>query len=354
MPIARTNRAPRTLEFALFLVGLVWMLAAQSAARSAALGIATTANLPAFEPVLQQAFFVVLLMLGFTALGWTALRRGGIRATNALPTRATAAKEWGSGIAVGWGMLLVAVLPMMIAGVLRPQFLWAPRYWGLTLLALAAVALGTLAVEVAFRGFLYRRLMEAFGEVGGTIFAAAFYALLACFSLQATLLSWIVMFALGLIYSLCYLRTRALWLGWGLHFGWAASMGVLFGLPVMGSGAYSAIVVTDVSGPGWLSGYTFGPEASVVTLLVCLAVVPLVYKLSRDWAWEYTAAPVVPGGYPMEAQPPAAHVAMQNSVAPPPPPPLVQILGTTSTNPSTMPVIDEHLRGNVADREMDS
>ena len=41
----------------------------------------------------------------------------------------------------------------------------------------------------------------------------------------------------------------ALWLGWGLHFAWIASLGILFGFPVNGLDNISTVVQTRAIGP---------------------------------------------------------------------------------------------------------
>ena len=38
----------------------------------------------------------------------------------------------------------------------------------------------------------------------------------------------------GVLLSIAWLRTHGLWLPWGIHFAWNASIGLLFGLPVRG------------------------------------------------------------------------------------------------------------------------
>jgi hypothetical protein len=108
-----------------------------------------------------------------------------------------------------------------------------------------------------------------------------------------------------------------------------------------GFATYSTLVYTSVTGRDWLTGGGYGPEAAPLTLLVLLAAMVVLYRISRDYAWNYTHAPIVPAGYAVVIAPPAAHTAMEAAAAPAP---LVQILSTTSASPSTMPVIEEHLR----------
>ncbi len=317
--------APRSLEFALFAIGLLWLSAARSGAESAAEGIARVIHADALRPLLDQVFLLILLITGFTALQWVSTRKGSVREANALPTRATAAREWQKGVAFGWALLLLVILPMVVVGDLHPQFWLALRAWGVALLALLTLLLGALATEMAFRGFLFRRLIGATGPVLATVLLSLVYAFVATSPLNNTSFSFFVAFAGGVLFSLAYLRTHALWLGWGLHFGWLASMGVLFGLPLAGSSDFASVVATDSSGHAWLTGGAYGPEGAVFTGLVLLAGAIALYPLTREYAWNYTHPPIVPGGYPMDVAPPAAHTAMEAASAPQ----LVQILGAT-------------------------
>jgi hypothetical protein len=148
---------------------------------------------------------------------------------------------------------------------------------------------------------------------------------------------------MGVLFSSAYLRTHALWVGWGMHFAWNAATGVLIGLPVASDTTYGSLVTTNVTGPAWFSGGVYGPEGAAVTLFVLLAALAVLYRMTRGYAWEYTHPPIVAMGYPMTVAPPAAHTAMEESAAAQPGP-LVQILSTTSMSSSTLPVIDEHLR----------
>ncbi len=332
---------PRTFQFALFLSGALWIIAAGGLAAHAAQGIADRLNLAVLDETLQQAFFVFLLLWGFATLRWIATRTGDVRSTNALPKRPTTLEEWQRGAALGWAMLLAAILPMMLSGALHPEFALAPHNWGLALLSLATIALSTLALELAFRGFLFARLIDATSPVIATIFLSLLYATISTYRPNATPLSFLVTFFLGVVFSIAYLQTHALWLGWGLHFAWNAATAILFGLPLAGYATYNSLVSTSVTGPDWLTGGLYGPEGAAPTILILLAAMLVLFRITRNYAWEYTHPPIVSAGHPMDIAPPAAHTAMESAAAPAP---LVQILSTTPTASSTLPVIDEHLR----------
>ena len=326
---------PRSLHLALFAIGLLWLLAARVGAESAAQGIARVLHADVLRSFLNQRFLLVLLPTGFTALNWVAMRNGSIRETNALQLRPTAFAEWQKGLALGWALVLAAILPMVLAGDLHPQFWLAARAWGLALLALATLLLGSLATEIAFRGFLFRRLIAATGPVTATLLLSVVYALTSISMLNTTSFSFLVSLFTGLLLSMAYLRTHALWIGWGVRFGWLAAMGVFFGLPLAGSVDSASVVATESAGRIWLTGGAYGPEGAALTALVLLVGMFALYEVTRDYAWQYTHAPIIPAGYPMDVPPPAAHTAMEAAT----PAHLVQILGSTPTSFSASPAL---------------
>ena len=328
-------KIPRSLHLALFAIGLLWLLASRVGAESAAQGIARLLRADVLRPLLNQLFLLVLLPTGFTALNWVAMRKGSIRETNALTFRGSASREWQKGLALGWALVLLALLPMVLAGDLHPEFWSTPRAWGLAVLALATLFVGSLVTEIAFRGFLFRRLIAAIGPAAAALLLSVIFALSSTSMLNTTPFSFVVSLLAGLLFALAYLRTHALWLGWGLRFGWLAAMGLFFGLPLAGSVDAASVVATESSGRVWLTGGAYGPEGALLTAFVMVAGMFALYRLTRDYAWQYTHAPIVAGGYPMDIPPPAAHAAMEAAS----PPPLVQILGATPTSFSAMPAI---------------
>ena len=59
---------------------------------------------------------------------------------------------------------------------------------------------------------------------------------------------------IGVLLSIAYLRTRALWLPWGIHFGWNLTLGLLFGLPLSGFRNYNLLRYTQAYGPDVADG----------------------------------------------------------------------------------------------------
>jgi membrane protease YdiL (CAAX protease family) len=322
----------------LFLGGGLWVIAARGLALRAANGLTIRFSLSIFNDLIQQAFLLFLLLWGFATLSWMGTRppvrdgngrHYGLLAGNALPSRATTGEEWMRGVAIGWGMVLAALLPMVLVGSLHPQFDFSWENLGLTVVSLLTLALLALTVEITFRGFLFVELIAATSSGFATFFLSFLYATLASLRPDATLFSVLNAFLFGILLCTCYLRTRALWIGWGIHFGWNAVLAVLFGIPLSGDASYSNIVFTSASGPQWLTGGPYGPDAAMLTSVVLLVSIVVILRATRQYAWEYTYTPPAPGGYPMEATPPVGH---DPSLAP-----LVQILSSSPSSPVANP-----------------
>jgi uncharacterized protein len=330
-----SRRSERTLQLALFVTSAAWFLAADTVAAHAARGLSERFGLDAARPLLTWAFLLFLLAVGFSLLQALARRRSSLREVLGLPKRPTARREWELGAALGWGLLVLAVLPMAAAGTLHVQFWTQPRAFGLLLLNLVTLAVAALAEEVAFRGYSYGRLIEAIGPVAATTVMSLLFGVGHVLNPGATWASTLVTILAGVLLSVAWLRTRGLWLGWGLHFAWNASMGILFGLPISGINDFASIVQTRAFGRLWLTGGNYGPEGAGITVIVLLIGIVVLVRVTRDYAWHYTYVPIVAAGYPMEAPPPAAHVAMQQQeqmaqqTRPAAPVTLVQILPST-------------------------
>ena len=335
------RRSELTLQLALFLTSAAWFLAADTVAAHAARGLSERFGLDAARPLLTWAFLLFLLAVGFSILQAIAKRGSSLREVLGLPKRPTAGREWILGTALGWGLVVLAVLPMAVAGTLHVQFWTQPRAFGLLLLNLVTLAVAALAEEVAFRGYSYRRLIEATGPIAATILMSLLFGLGHALNPGATWASTLVTILAGVLLSVAWLRTHGLWLGWGLHFAWNASMGILFGLPVSGITDFASIVQTRAFGRLWLTGGDYGPEGAGFTVIVLLIGIAVLVRVTRDYAWHYTYVPIVAAGYPMEPPPPAAHVAMEQmaeQTRPAAPVTLVQILPST---PQTRSVGDE-------------
>src|SRR5215469_226525 len=308
---------------------MAWYVASQSLAARSARGLTNRFNADGLRPLVASLFLLFLLAVGFSLLAAIARRPVSLRDLFGLPRRSTATREWLLGAAIGWGAAVLAVLPLALTGSLSIGFWTEPRAFGLMFINLAAVAAGTFAEEVVFRGYPFRCLIEATGPTRATVVLAALYSLAHTLTGNGSPAAFLLTFLAGVMLALGWLRTHGLWLPWGIHFAWNASLGILFGLPVTGSVDGSTVIQTTAHGRAWFTGGLFGPEAGLFTAVALTVAIILLIRATRDYAWDYTHPLIIPGGYPMDVPPPAAHAAMEQEAGRTQESPLVQILPAT-------------------------
>jgi len=336
-PLAGPRQRPRSLQFGLFLAALAWYNCARLLAASAASGLALRFDLGDEQPLMKALCMLFLVVCGVALLRVVEHRRAPLGLVLGLPQRATVRSEWALGAAIGWGLAVATILPMALGRALDVQFWTDPRAFLLLGLSLSALAVGTLAHALAVFGYGFQRLIEATGPVRATLVLIALVAVHAGLTPtpdgtpDGTRI--LVAMLACLLLCLCWFRTHGLWLLWGLHFAWAASTAVLFGLPIGGVAAYASVVDTRTIGPAWLTGGAFGPAAAAISILLLLGAVPILVRVTGDHAWNYTHPPIIPAGYDVTIAPPAAHVAMEQAAQPVNPASLVQILPVASAGP---------------------
>jgi len=82
----------------------------------------------------------------------------------------------------------------------------------------------------------------------------------------------------GILLAVAYLKTKGLWLPTGLHWAWNYFLGPIFALPVSGGKFEPSLLQVAVSGPQWLTGGNYGPEASIVLTIVCTVAIVGLWK----------------------------------------------------------------------------
>ncbi len=141
---------------------------------------------------------------------------------------------------------------------------------------LIVLVFGALAEEMMFRGYPFQRLEEAIGPTGAIAVFSLLFAAVHLSNPGASPLGLLNTVLIGIVLAIAYLRTRALWLSWGIHFGWNATLGLLFGLPVSGLRIFNVVTHATAKGPRWLTGGSYGIEASApgaVAVIIGLVVV---------------------------------------------------------------------------------
>ena len=132
--------------------------------------------------------------------------------------------------------------------------------------------------EIMSRGFPFQRLVEGAGPWVGQLVLAGLFSLAHWNNpgMHGATKAWATL-NIGLaaiLLGFCYLRTRSLALPIGVHLGWNWAQGSLLGFGVSGTTEAKGLWTPVFHGkPEWLTGGTFGLEASLPCALLCGAAI---------------------------------------------------------------------------------
>lgn len=188
-------------------------------------------------------------------------------------------KQFLLGCIIGGGLTLLALAPIHFLGRFRFIPLWSMHLLPNLCVLAVMLVMGALAEELVFRGYPFQHLDRGIGAAPAVIVLSVLYGLLHLLNPHASLWGAANSILIGILLSIAYLRTRALWLPWGIHFAWNATLGFAFGLPVSGFRVFNLWLYTDAFGPPWLTGGTYGLEASASATATFLIGILLVWQL---------------------------------------------------------------------------
>lgn len=203
--------------------------------------------------------------------------------------------DYGLGLDSRWvadcafGLALGAVLQtgILVVGVTGGWFrvddvaVLGPLLPDLTRAAALFVVVGVLE-EILVRGWLLTNLAEGLrfiGEraavLGAVLLSAAAFGLGHANNPEASVASTGIIVCAGVFLGAGYVLTGELGLPIGLHIAWNFFQGPVYGFGVSGFDFGPAVLAADPTGPAWLTGGAFGPEAGLLGLLALLAGTPL-------------------------------------------------------------------------------
>ncbi len=185
--------------------------------------------------------------------------------------------ELGAGILCGLVLFSSVMVILLACGVYHPSG------WGAKSQLAGGFVLAVLAgivEEILFRGLLFRLSAKFIGTWGALALTTALFGAAHAANRGATLSSSLaIAVEAGILLGASYAATARLWLPIGLHVGWNFTEGSLFGMTLSGNKMASGLIGGSLSGPRILTGGEFGPEASIIAVIVCLSAA--VYFIHR-------------------------------------------------------------------------
>jgi hypothetical protein len=188
-----------------------------------------------------------------------------------------AGREFSYGLALGICLFGTVMLVLWMVGVYHStgHGSVAPLAAGFLTALLAAVV-----EEIIFRGFLFRLIQKLGGMWGALAITSILFGAAHAANKGATIGSSVaIALEAGVLLGAAYALTQRLWLPIGLHLGWNFAEGSIFGMSVSGRTQQGSLLTGELHGRALLTGGAFGPEASIVAVVVCLtAAIYLLWK----------------------------------------------------------------------------
>jgi membrane protease YdiL (CAAX protease family) len=243
-------------------------------------------NLPAeFSENTALGFLTPMFILLTTAIliGWL-----GGKLLEDLPFRALGAwftKNWLRdfvwGLLIGAMTIAFAALLLIACGATSFQF---NQDAGQTAMALTLAssfgifAVGAAAEEAFFRGYMFQTFTRAKLVLFAVLLTSALFAVMHVRNPSANYISFVNTFLAGIWFGAAYLKTRTLWLAFGLHLAWNWMQGAVLGISVSGITSITPAPVLQATNIGAeiITGGDYGIEggfACTIALIVSTLII---------------------------------------------------------------------------------
>lgn len=176
------------------------------------------------------------------------------------------------GLAAGIGAVLVVMgFPLMAGTAELYRVPGEALDWGALLFVSLLLMFGAIGEEMLFRGYGFQVLMDTLGPFATILPVGVLFGLAHGGNRNITGLGLANTIGWGIVLGAAFYRSGDLWLPIGLHFGWNWAL-PLFGVNLSGFTMGVTGLATRWHTTALWSGGAYGPEASILTTLVLVAI----------------------------------------------------------------------------------
>ncbi len=185
------------------------------------------------------------------------------------------------GAVTGLVMMSICILAATLNGNLTIQP-GAGISFPLLLLSIAAVIIQASVEELESRSLVFGRMRDqGVPLVAALVISSFFFTYLHAANPGFGLLPLLSIFAVGILYALCYHYFGNLWFVCMAHMMWNFTQDFIFGLPDSGKPAALSFFNTVTKGSGFFYDEVFGIEGSWMTILVNAVACVIVVLIGR-------------------------------------------------------------------------
>ena len=185
-----------------------------------------------------------------------------------------------TGLCVGAALMILPALFLYFGGWLTWQISATDM---MSLLSAAGLFISVaVAEEFLFRGFVFQRLIASIGIWAAQLIMAGYFLLIHLnnpgMSGSIKLFASVNIFLASIMFGLAFIKTKSLAMPIGLHFMANWVQGTLLGFGVSGNKETSLLKPIFSHAPQWLTGGSFGLEASVPGVICIIVSIIFLYK----------------------------------------------------------------------------
>jgi len=127
--------------------------------------------------------------------------------------------------------------------------------------------------EILFRGIIFRITEQKLGSVWALVISSSLFGFAHLANDNSTVFSAIaIVIEAGLLLGAAYIYSKNLWLPIFIHFAWNFSEGGIYGAIISGNVLKKSLISSKIEGHDLLTGGAFGPENSLQSVILGLAV----------------------------------------------------------------------------------
>lgn len=186
-------------------------------------------------------------------------------------------KEFGIGFLTSFALVGFMVLLLSLLGYYRISQLGLP---GIIVDVFFSFGMGAFLQVLFFRLILFRLSEELLGSWLAFLLTTMIFALAHLDNPNVTLWTTISMIITDILFIAAFMYTRRLWLIWGLHMSLNFFQDGIFGMPNSGVTSLESWILPQIAGPQWITGGSFGIEASLIFVFLSLVVGLIVLKIA--------------------------------------------------------------------------
>lgn len=185
-----------------------------------------------------------------------------------------------TGLVIGAALMVLPAIILTVSGLVNWQV--NNTSYSVILPGLAVFVAVAIVEELLFRGFIFQRLIESFGEWPAQLIIAGMFLLTHIdnpgMAGNILVTASLNIFIASILFGLAYIKTGNLAMPIGIHFMANWVQGTILGFGVSGNEAPGILKPQLVKAPEWLTGGAFGVEASLFGLVILLVVTLAFYS----------------------------------------------------------------------------